>query len=130
MALISAVASYGAQKFIKGATRALKKKKKRKIVNATASRFADRDYIAAQSFTGPPAPRDYDYEPPMTTRTSNREAVVDLETGELKPKYRRRRRKQLLTASDRQDIAFIVGTLGKGQMGQAAISQLLARACT
>ncbi len=41
----------------------------------------------------------------------------------------RRRRRKLLTCSDKADIAFLRGTLGGGQLGQAAISALLARRC-
>lgn len=40
---------------------------------------------------------------------------------------RRRRRRKLLTASDKADIAFLTGVLGKGQTGSAAISALLSR---
>lgn len=42
---------------------------------------------------------------------------------------RRRRRRRLLTAADKADIAFLVGQLGTGQAGKAAISSLLARTC-
>lgn len=42
---------------------------------------------------------------------------------------RRRRRRRLLTTQDKSDIAFLIGLLGKGQAGQAAISTLLARRC-
>lgn len=42
---------------------------------------------------------------------------------------RRRRRRRLLTAQDKSDIAFLIGQLGKGQAGQAAISTLLSRRC-
>jgi hypothetical protein len=48
-------------------------------------------------------------------------------TGEITEKPKRRRRRRLLTCSDRADIAFITGVLGKGQSGQAAIATLLAR---
>ncbi len=41
--------------------------------------------------------------------------------------HRRRRRRKLLTASDKADIAFITGTLGKGEMGRTAIAALLSR---
>jgi hypothetical protein len=41
----------------------------------------------------------------------------------------RRRRKRLLTCSDKADIAFLHGQLGGGQMGRAAISSLLSRRC-
>jgi hypothetical protein len=54
-------------------------------------------------------------------------AQIDLETGEITEKPRRRRRKRLLTCADRQDITFITATLGKGQMAQTAIASLLAR---
>jgi len=52
---------------------------------------------------------------------------VDASTGEVKILKRRRRRKRLLTCSDKADIAFVVGNLGKGAMGQAAVSGLLSR---
>lgn len=42
---------------------------------------------------------------------------------------RRRRRRRLLTSQDKSDIAFLIGQLGKGQAGQAAISTLLSRRC-
>lgn len=44
-------------------------------------------------------------------------------------KRRRRRRRRLLTTSDKADIAFIVGQLGTGQIGRAAISAMLSRRC-
>lgn len=40
---------------------------------------------------------------------------------------RRRRRRRLLTASDKADIAYLTGVLGKGQLGQAAVTALLSR---
>jgi len=52
---------------------------------------------------------------------------VDPVSGEIVILKRRRRRKRLLTCSDKADMAFVTGTLGKGQMGQAAISSLLSR---
>lgn len=42
---------------------------------------------------------------------------------------RRRRRRRLLTASDKADIAYLVGQLGTGQIGRAAISALLSKRC-
>ncbi len=48
-------------------------------------------------------------------------------TGEIYCKKIRKRRKRLLTCSDKADIAFITGTLGKGALAQTAISSLLAR---
>jgi len=54
---------------------------------------------------------------------------VDPATGEIKIIKRRRRRRRLLTCADKADIAFVTGTLGKGQMGQAAVTTLLSR-CT
>lgn len=47
----------------------------------------------------------------------------------IEPRNRRRRRRKLLTASDKSDIAFLVGQLGTGQAGKAAISALLSRRC-
>ena len=41
--------------------------------------------------------------------------------------HRRRRRRKLLTASDKADIAFITGTLGKGELGRTAFAALLSR---
>ncbi len=40
---------------------------------------------------------------------------------------RRRRRRRLLTCTDKVDIGFITGVLGKGSGGQSAISSMLAR---
>lgn len=42
-------------------------------------------------------------------------------------KRSRRRRRRLLTASDKADIAFLIGQLGTGQLGRAAISSILSR---
>lgn len=42
---------------------------------------------------------------------------------------KRRRRRRLLTCSDKADIAYLVGQLGQGQLGKAAISALLSRRC-
>ncbi len=39
-------------------------------------------------------------------------------------KIRRRRRRRLLTASDKSDIAAIVGLVGKGQMASSLISRV------
>jgi len=47
--------------------------------------------------------------------------------GELKK--RRYRRRKLLTCGDKADIAFIVGQVGTGAMGKAAVSALLSRRC-
>jgi len=52
---------------------------------------------------------------------------IDSKTGEIVIIKRRRRRKRLLTCGDKSDIAFLTGTLGKGQMGQTAVSALLSR---
>lgn len=43
---------------------------------------------------------------------------------------RRRRRKRLLTCSDKSDIAFLRGQLGGGELGRAAITALLSRRCS
>ncbi len=53
--------------------------------------------------------------------------AVDHCTGQIICKKTRRRRKRLLTCSDKADIAFLTGTLGKGQLAQTAISSLLSR---
>lgn len=42
-------------------------------------------------------------------------------------RWPRRRRRRLLTAQDKSDIAFIVGQLGTGQAGKAALSALLTK---
>ncbi len=55
------------------------------------------------------------------------QVAVDHCTGQIVCKKTRKRRKRLLTCSDKADIAFITGTLGKGAMAQTAISALLAR---
>ncbi len=54
---------------------------------------------------------------------------VDPVTGEVTILKRRRRRKRLLTCQDKADIAFIVGTLGKGSLASTAISSLMSRRC-
>lgn len=40
---------------------------------------------------------------------------------------RRRRRRRMLTAGDRNDITFLKGILGGGQLGQAAITSAMTR---
>ncbi len=52
---------------------------------------------------------------------------IDPCSGQLVEVKKRRRRRRLLTCGDKADIAFVTGTLGKGQTGAAAISTLLAR---
>lgn len=52
---------------------------------------------------------------------------IDSCTGQLVPATRRRRRKRLLSCSDKADLAFLVGTLGKGSIASTAISSLLAK---
>jgi len=52
---------------------------------------------------------------------------VDPATGEIRIVKRRRRRKRLLTCGDKADIAFLTGTLGKGQLAQGAITSLLSK---
>lgn len=42
----------------------------------------------------------------------------------------RRRRKRMLTCSDKSDIAFLTATLGKGDMAKSAIGSLLSRSCS
>lgn len=41
----------------------------------------------------------------------------------------RRRRRRMLTCSDKEDIAYLTATLGKGEMAKSAIGQLLAGNC-
>ncbi len=41
----------------------------------------------------------------------------------------RRRRRRMLTCSDKSDIAFLTATLGKGEMAKSAIGSLLAGGC-
>ncbi len=41
----------------------------------------------------------------------------------------RRRRRRMLTCTDKEDIAYLTATLGKGEMGKSAVGQLLAGAC-
>jgi len=53
--------------------------------------------------------------------------AVDKCTGQLVCKKNRRRRKKMLTCSDKADIAFIIGQLGKGAGAQSAISAMLAK---
>ncbi len=53
--------------------------------------------------------------------------VVDKCSGQIVCRPNKKRRKRLLTCTDKADIAFVVGTLGKGQLAQTAIASLLAR---
>ncbi len=53
--------------------------------------------------------------------------AVDKCSGMLYCAKNRKRRKRLLTCSDKADIAFITGTLGKGALAQTAIASLLAK---
>lgn len=39
---------------------------------------------------------------------------------------KRRRRRRMLTCSDKEDIQFLIGVLGKGEMGKTAVASLLA----
>lgn len=41
-------------------------------------------------------------------------------------KKKRRRRRRMLTCSDKEDIQFLIGILGKGEMGKTAVAALLA----
>lgn len=50
--------------------------------------------------------------------------------GELLKKRPKRRRRRLLTCSDKADIAFLHGQLGSGALGRSAISSLLSRRCS
>jgi len=60
---------------------------------------------------------------------SERDYEWDPKVQDYVAKPRRRRRRALLTQSDKGDIAFLVGTLGKGQLASAAISALLSKRC-
>lgn len=91
------------------------------VAGAAVQRFVgerSRNGGAVQTFTGP---TNETYGDP--TRGAPR--YVDPRTG----KYcgPRRRRRQLLTASDKNDITFLRGTLGGGELGKAAITALLTR---
>lgn len=57
------------------------------------------------------------------------EALVDTSTGQVVKTRRRprKRRKRLLTCSDREDIMFLKGTLGGGELGKSAITAVLTR---
>ncbi len=55
------------------------------------------------------------------------QVAADACTGEIFCKKTKKRRKRLLTCGDKADIAFVIGTLGKGQIAQTAIASLLAR---
>jgi len=52
---------------------------------------------------------------------------IDPKTGRLRKVRRRRRRRRLLTATDKADIAYLVGVLGTGQLGKAAVTAILSR---
>ncbi len=42
----------------------------------------------------------------------------------------RRRRKRMLTCTDKSDIGFLIATMGKGEMAKSAIGALLSRSCS
>ncbi len=68
--------------------------------------------------------------PPIRIMPGSAEAQkfeFDPLTGEVSLKKTRRRRRRLLTCSDKADIAFLTGTLGKGALAQTAITSVLAR---
>ncbi len=46
---------------------------------------------------------------------------------QLVPVKTRRRRKRMLTCSDKADLAFLIGQLGKGAAGTSAVSALLSK---
>jgi len=48
-------------------------------------------------------------------------------TGKLVLVKKRRRRKRMLSCSDKADMAFVIGQLGKGQLASTTISALIAR---
>lgn len=56
-----------------------------------------------------------------TTAAKQAEMAVE----EARPRGRRRR-KRMLTCQDKEDIQFIIGVLGKGEMGKTAVAALLA----
>ncbi len=53
--------------------------------------------------------------------------AIDKCSGQMVCRKNRKRRKKMLTCSDKVDISFLTGVLGKGANGQAAIQALLAR---
>ncbi len=63
--------------------------------------------------------------PPGTIISFRGRRMKIMPDGSLMP-YTRRRRKRMLTCSDKADIAFLKGQLGTGALGQSAISALLA----
>ena len=50
---------------------------------------------------------------------------AEMAVEEARPRGRRRR-KRMLTCQDKEDIQFIIGVLGKGEMGKTAVAALLA----
>lgn len=85
--------------------------------------------------TGPYRPQDVDprvleeiheEEVLMGKATANTKLVIDPQTGKI-TRQRRHRRRRLLTAQDKADIAFLRGTLGGGELGRAAITAALTR---
>lgn len=81
-----------------------------------AGQAAVNRYIGPTTSTGGGGvPVPYDYPDAATHRTYSGR--------------RRRRRRRLLTSSDKADIAYLVGQLGTGQIGRAAISALLSKRC-
>lgn len=118
--IMSSVGSYAAKKTYKGAKKMLTGKKKGKI---TAS---SRGTSNATASFGQMIPEGRNVD---IVKTADYEEYID-EDGNVdirKKRCRRRRRRRLLTASDKADIAFVVGQLGTGQMGRSAVSALLSR---
>jgi len=64
---------------------------------------------------------------PASMATNGVVLEIDPKSGRLRKRIRRRRRRKLLTASDKADIAYLVGVLGTGQLGKAAVTALLSR---
>lgn len=91
------------------------------------------DYVNAQAAAVPVAASTSTEGIPMAAVGSTNGFVVgktyrvDPRTGKLVVRRARRRRRRLLTASDKSDLGYLVGVLGSGQLGKAAITSLLSR---
>lgn len=120
--MIGAIAAWGGKKAAKSLIKAAKGKQKKKTptyLNLNGGGGATGSWAAP---TLPRMPEGADIDIVAST-----EYELDPVTGEIKPKCKRRRRRRLLTASDKSDIAFLRGTLGGGELGRAAISAVLSR---
>ncbi len=98
---------------------------------ATVAGIVQGSRVTNRNYAGPFTPgADFEIVPTMGASGEcppGSRIARDSCTGEIYCKRIRRRRKRLLSCSDKADIAFITGTLGKGSLAQTAIAALLAK---